>query len=207
MTRSSVDLEEAEPASFEELRVRDCSIKRTLDVIGEKWTLLVLREAFYGARRFEQFLANVGCARTLLSERLATLVEHGVLHREPYREAGQRERHQYLLTEKGHDLFAALVVLMHWGDRWQAGPQGGPVVTRHRDCGQPVHVELRCAHDHRVFEVEETESGPRFDGESDAVRSSFDDNLEMLSAPTTVDAIQRSALSQAVSSSARLSSR
>ena len=80
MTRSSVDVEEAGPASFEELRVRDCSIKRTLDVVGEKWTLLVLREAFYGARRFEEFLANVGCARTLLSERLATLVEHGVLH-------------------------------------------------------------------------------------------------------------------------------
>jgi len=75
MTRSSVDLEEAGPASFEELRVRDCSIKRTLDVVGEKWTLLVLREAFYGARRFEEFLANVGCARTLLSERLATLVQ------------------------------------------------------------------------------------------------------------------------------------
>ena len=161
MTRGSLDFEEAQPASFEELRVRDCSIKRTLDVVGEKWTLLVLREAFYGARRFEQFLANVGCARTLLSERLATLVEHGVLHREPYREPGQRERHQYLLTEKGHDLFAALVVLMQWGDRWEAGPEGGPVVVRHRDCGEPVHVELRCANDHRVFEVEETESGPR----------------------------------------------
>ena len=144
MTRSSVDLEEAGPASFEELRVRDCSIKRTLDVIGERWTLLVLREAFYGARRFEQFLANVGCARTLLSERLATLVEHGVLQREPYREAGQRERHQYLLTEKGHDLFAALVVLMHWGDRWEAGPQGGPVAVSRSDGGEPVHVERRC---------------------------------------------------------------
>src|SRR3979411_480302 len=89
MPRSPVQLEEAGPASFEELRVRDCSIKRTLDVIGEKWTLLVLREAFYGARRFEQFLANVGCARSLLSERLATLVEHGVLQREPYREPRQ----------------------------------------------------------------------------------------------------------------------
>jgi len=58
-------------------------------------------------------------------------------------------------------LFAVLVVLMQWGDRWEAGPQGGPVVVRHCECGQPVHVELRCAHDHRVFEVEETESGPR----------------------------------------------
>ena len=126
MTRSLVDIEEAGPASFEELRVRDCSIKRTLDVVGEKWTLLVLREAFYGARRFEEFLANVGCARTLLSERLATLVEHGVLRREPYREPGQRERHQYLLTEKGHDLFAALVVLMQWGDRVGSRPRGRP---------------------------------------------------------------------------------
>ena len=161
MTGSSVDLEEAGSASFEELRVRDCSIKRSLDVIGERWTLLVLREAFYGARRFEEFFANVGCARSVLSERLATLVEHGVLRLEPYREAGQRERHQYLLTEKGHGLFAALVVLMQWGDQWEAGPQGGPVVVRHCECGQPVHVELRCAHDHRVFEVEETESGPR----------------------------------------------
>src|SRR5258705_10392258 len=107
MTRSSVDLEEAGPASFEELRVRDCSIKRTLDVIGEKWTLLVLREAFYGARRFEQFLATVGCARTLLSERLATLVEHGVVQREPYREPGPRERNKYLTPEKGQGVFAA----------------------------------------------------------------------------------------------------
>src|SRR5246500_813834 len=161
MTSGSVDFEEAGPASFEELRAWDCSINCTLDVIGEKWTLLVIRAALYGARRFEQFLANVGCARTLLSERLATLVEHGVLQRQAYRETGQRERHQYLLTEKGHDLFAALVVLMHWGDRWEAGPEGGPVVVRHRGCGQPVHVELRCADDHRVFEVEETESGLR----------------------------------------------
>ena len=126
MRRTLVDVDEAGPASFEELRVRDCSIKRTLDVVGEKWTLLVLREAFYGARRFEEFLANVGCARTLLSERLATLVEHGVLHREPYRESGQRERHEYLLTEKGRDLFAALVVLMQWGTDGKPATREGP---------------------------------------------------------------------------------
>ncbi len=161
MTGSSVGVEEAGPTSFEEVQMHDCSIKRTLDVVGEKWTLLVLREAFYGARRFEEFFANVGCARSLLSERLTTLVEHGVLHREPYREPGQRERHQYLLTEKGRDLFAALVALRQWGDRWQAGPQGGPVVVRHRECGEPVCVQLRCANGHRVFEVEETETGPR----------------------------------------------
>ena len=158
MTSSSVGIEEAGPTIFEELRMHDCSIKRTLDVVGEKWTLLVLREAFHGTRRFEEFLANVGCARTPLSERLAALVEHGVLQREPYREPGQRERHQYLLTEKGRDLFAAVTALMQWGDRWEAGPQGGPVVVRHRECGEPVHVELRCANDHRVFDVQETEN-------------------------------------------------
>src|SRR5260370_16747420 len=144
MTRSSVDLEEGVPASFEELRVRDCSIKRTLDVIGEKWTLLVIREALYGARRFEQFLANVGCGRTLLSDRLATLVEHGVLRREPYREPGQRERHEYFLTEKGQALHLAMAVLKEWGDHWEAGPEGGPMVVPHPDCGAPVHLQLRC---------------------------------------------------------------
>src|SRR5258707_12844339 len=147
MTRSSVAIEEAGPANFEELRVRDCSIKRTLDVVGEKWTLLVIREAFFGARRFEQFLAHVGCTRTLLSERLAALVERGVLRREPYREPGQRERHQYLLTEKGRDLFAAMAVLMQWGDRWEAGADGGPVEIRHCDCGEAVHVELSAPDD------------------------------------------------------------
>ena len=144
MTSNSLDFEKAEPASFEELRVRDCSIKRTLDVIGEKWTLLVIREALYGARRFEQFLDNVGCARTLLSERLATLVEHGVLKREPYREPGQRERHQYLLTEKGLELWPVLDHLRRWGDAHYAAPAGPPVVIEHRGCGGEPDGHLLC---------------------------------------------------------------
>jgi len=161
MARRSSDIEEAELATFEEIRIRDCSIKRALDVVGEKWTLLVIREAFYGAHRFEQFLANVGCARTLLADRFATLVEHGVLRREPYREPGQRERHEYYLTEKGQALHLAMAVLKEWGDHWEAGPQGGPMVVRHRDCGAPVHVELRCARGHYGLDMGDTESGPR----------------------------------------------
>jgi DNA-binding HxlR family transcriptional regulator len=128
----------------------NCSVKRTLDVVGEKWTLLVLREAFYGARRFEQFHANIGCARNLLSERLATLVAAGLMQRVAYREPGQRERHEYRLTEKGLDLFTALVALMQWGDRWEADPDGPPVEIQHRDCGQRVEAVLRCTHDHIV---------------------------------------------------------
>jgi DNA-binding HxlR family transcriptional regulator len=122
----------------------NCSVKRALDVVGEKWTLLVLREAFYGARRFEQFFAGVGCSRNILSDRLLTLVEHDLLRRYPYREEGQRERHEYRLTDKGRELLPALVALMHWGDKWVAGPEGPPVTVIHRDCGQPVTVTMRC---------------------------------------------------------------
>jgi DNA-binding HxlR family transcriptional regulator len=125
----------------------NCSVKRALDVVGEKWTLLVLREAFYGARRFEQFQAHVGCARNLLSERLNTLVEAGVMRRVPYREPGQRERHEYRLTDKGLDLLPAVIALMEWGDRWAADPDGAAVEITHRDCGHRVELALRCSND------------------------------------------------------------
>ena len=97
----------------------NCRIKAALDIVGEKWSLLVLREAFFGLRRFDDFQRAIGCARNLLSERLAKLVEHGVLARVEYQEPGQRRRHEYHLTEKGLDLQPALVALMQWGDRWE----------------------------------------------------------------------------------------
>jgi DNA-binding HxlR family transcriptional regulator len=138
----------------------NCSIKRALDVIGEKWTLLVLREAFYGARRFEQFHRRIGCARNLLSERLTTLTEAEVLRRVPYQEPGQRERHEYRLTEKGRDLMPAIVALMQWGDRWEAGPHGPPVQIIHRACGHPIELILRCPHDHSALTARDTEPRP-----------------------------------------------
>jgi DNA-binding HxlR family transcriptional regulator len=138
----------------------NCSVKRALDVVGEKWTLLVLREAFYGARRFEEFQAHVGCARNLLTERLNTLVAAGVLKRVPYREPGQRERHEYRLTEEGLDLLPAVVALMQWGDRWETDPEGPPVVIAHRDCGHPVELVLRCTHDHEHVSARDTEPKP-----------------------------------------------
>jgi DNA-binding HxlR family transcriptional regulator len=138
----------------------NCSVKRALDIVGEKWTLLVLREAFYGARRFEEFQARIGCARNLLTERLGTLVAAGVLARVPYREAGQRQRHEYRLTDKGLDLLPAIVSLMQWGDRWEADPDGAPVEITHRDCGHPVELILRCAHDHTALTSRDTEPRP-----------------------------------------------
>jgi DNA-binding HxlR family transcriptional regulator len=126
----------------------NCSIARTLGVVGEKWTLLVLREAFYGVRRFDDFHAALGCARNLLATRLKTLVAHGLLERVGYTDERGRGRHEYRLTDKGRDLFPAVVALMQWGDRWTAEDSGPAVQLLHRDCGQPVTVELTCSAGH-----------------------------------------------------------
>jgi DNA-binding HxlR family transcriptional regulator len=138
----------------------NCSIKRALDVVGEKWTLLVMREAFYGARRFDQFQARIGCARNILSERLATLTEAQILTRSPYREPGQRERHEYRLTEKGLDLITVVVAIKQWGDRWEAAPEGPPVDILHRDCGHRVEALLHCPHDDAPLTARDLQSVP-----------------------------------------------
>jgi DNA-binding HxlR family transcriptional regulator len=127
-----------------------CSIARTLDLVGEKWTLLVLREAFNGVRRFEVFLDRLGAPRQVLSSRLSRLVEAGILDRVPYREPGQRTRHEYRLTAPGRDLQTVLVALMRYGDRHLAGPAGPPVELLHAGCGQPVDAVLACAAGHRL---------------------------------------------------------
>ncbi|MDT7763502.1 MAG: hypothetical protein QOC63_2922 [Mycobacterium sp.] len=126
----------------------NCSIARTLGVVGEKWTLLVLREAFYGIRRFDDFHAALGCARNLLATRLKTLVAYGLLERVAYQDDVGRGRHEYRLTDKGRDLFPVVVALMQWGDRWTADESGPAVQLLHRDCGEPVTVELNCAAGH-----------------------------------------------------------
>jgi DNA-binding HxlR family transcriptional regulator len=138
----------------------NCSIRRTLDVVGEKWTLLVLREAFYGVRRFDDFAHALGCARNILSARLNTLVAEGLLRREPYREAGQRSRVEYRLTDKGMELLPVLVALMQWGDRWVGDPDGPPVEITHRDCGEPVAVSMICAAGHGPLTARDTRADP-----------------------------------------------
>jgi len=138
----------------------NCSIRRTLDVVGEKWTLLVLREAFYGVRRFGDFHRALGCARNILSARLNTLVDEGLLRQEPYQDPGRRPRTEYRLTEKGQDLFPALVAIMQWGDRWTADPAGPAVVVRHRGCHGPVVAESRCTAGHDPLSARDTEALP-----------------------------------------------
>lgn len=138
----------------------NCSIARTLEIVGEKWTLLVLREAFYGVRRFADFHTAVGCARNVLSDRLRTLVAHGILAQQPYREAGQRSRAEYRLTDKGLELLPALVALMQWGDRWAVDEAGPPVHVVHRACGARVSAELVCDAGHRHLVARETATEP-----------------------------------------------
>jgi DNA-binding HxlR family transcriptional regulator len=126
-----------------------CTIARALEVVSTRSALLILREAFYGTTRFDDFAERVGLSEPATAARLHELVDEGLLEREDYREPGQRTRQQYRLTPKGADLFPVLVALMQWGDRW-LDDRGGPVELIHRDCGETVSVSVRCAAGHEV---------------------------------------------------------
>jgi DNA-binding HxlR family transcriptional regulator len=126
-----------------------CTVARALEVVPTRSAFLLLREAFYGTTRFDDFAQRVGISEPVTAARLRELVDHGLLERESYREPGQRARQSYRLTDKGADLFPVLVALMQWGDRW-LDDRGGPVELCHRGCGERVAVELRCAAGHEV---------------------------------------------------------
>jgi len=130
--------------------VENCTIARAMAILGERWTLVVLREIFSGIRRFDDMRKRTGIPRQVLAARLAMLVERGVLRREPYREPGARLRHEYRLTEMGMELWPVLVAVLAWGDRYLADPEGSALTAVHRDCGAEVRVALRCAAGHEV---------------------------------------------------------
>lgn len=122
---------------------QNCSIARALELVGERWTMLVLRDVFLGVRRFEELQSDLGVARNVLATRLERLVGEGVLVRVPYQE--RPRRHEYRLTEKGLDLWPVVFELMRWGDRHSCPPAGPPVVVRHRDCGGIIGERRVCA--------------------------------------------------------------
>src|SRR5690348_2334332 len=126
-----------------------CTIAKALDVVTTRSAFLIMREAFYGTTRFDDFAERVGLSEPATAARLRELVDEGLLEREDYREPGQRTRQQYRLTPKGADLFPVLVALMKWGDRW-LDERGGPVELLHRDCGEAISLSLRCAAGHEV---------------------------------------------------------
>jgi DNA-binding HxlR family transcriptional regulator len=127
-----------------------CTIGRAMEILGEKWTVVVLREVFNGIRRFDDMRLRTHIPRQVLTNRLASLVAHGLLRREPYQEPGARVRHEYRLTPQGFDLYPMFVALAEWGNRYLADPEGPPLEFAHRECGEQVHVEVLCADGHPI---------------------------------------------------------
>lgn len=114
-----------------------------MDLLGDRWTPLVLREAFYGIRRFDDFQRTLGIARNTLTDRLHRLVDEGLLVKQPYQT--DPVRYDYVLTEKGSDFWGVLLAMSRWGDRWLAGAAGPPVTVHHETCGHDTHAEVVCA--------------------------------------------------------------
>jgi len=120
-----------------------CSVARTLDVIGEWWTLLILRDVFYGVRRFEALRSHLGISRKVLSGRLERLIDEDIFKRVIYQT--KPDRHEYRLTKKGLGLIPVLLTLMNWGDKWMAKPGKTPVIFVHKDCGAETTPKLVCS--------------------------------------------------------------
>jgi DNA-binding HxlR family transcriptional regulator len=144
-----------------------CSVARALELVGERWTLLILRDAFLGVRRFDDFQRSLGVARNVLNTRLQRLVEAGLLERRRYQE--RPERFEYRLTEMGRELWPSIVALMQWGDRFLAGEEGPPLVLRHKGCGGEVDDRRTCRECGAALTAFDVAPAPG-PGASDAVR-------------------------------------
>jgi len=138
------DVATFEPVRHEALRHEHCAIARSLSVLGERWTFVVLRQAFMGARRFEDYQLGTGIARNILTDRLRSLVGENILERRPYAEHAARTLYQYRLTEKGLELYPILLTLMKWGNRHGGFEQGPPVRLVHKTCGAETEPRFVC---------------------------------------------------------------
>ncbi|WP_188186881.1 winged helix-turn-helix transcriptional regulator [Nonomuraea sp. SYSU D8015] len=145
-----------------DLDSRACSIARTLEIVGDRWTLLILRDVFNGVRRFADLQRHLGIARNVLTQRLTALVDAGILVRIPYREPGTRSRHEYEPTDRGHELLSVLLTIIAWGDRHLADASGPPVHVRHTACGADVRLVPVCEAGHAIKSASEVliEPGP-----------------------------------------------
>jgi DNA-binding HxlR family transcriptional regulator len=149
------------------------SVGRALGLIGDHWTLMILREALFGVRRYGQLARNLGIPRPTLSARLRSMVDSGLLERVLY--VSNPDRYEYRLTQAGRDLFPAAVMLMRWGDKYLAGPDGPPLVLRHHECGQLADPTLICGSCGKEMSAHNVtpEPGPGFrDAKADSARSS-----------------------------------
>ena len=139
-----------------DLSDENCAIARTAAIVGERWVWVILRQAFNGARRFEDFQRGIGLARNVLAERLNWLVDQGILERRRYDEHTTRELYEYRLTDKGRALFPAYVALMQWGNEWTGLP-APPVDLLHKPCGHRSEVRVVCARCGQDIDARDTE--------------------------------------------------
>jgi len=139
-----------------ELIDENCAIARASSVLGERWVWVILRQAFNGARRFEDFQRGIGLARNILSERLSNLVDHGILERRAYAERSNGDVYEYRLTAKGRALFPAYAALMQWGNEWTDLP-APPVDLLHKPCGQRTSVRVVCSSCGEDIDARDTE--------------------------------------------------
>ncbi len=145
---------------WEDLAQEPCSVARSVAVIGDRWTLMILRDCFLGIRRFEAFQARLGISRTIISDRLKLLTEEGVLRRVPYQE--NPTRFEYRLTDKGLELHPVVMAIVHWGDRHYAGEAGPPLLHRHKGCGCDFHPVQTCSECGEPVQAREVETRPGF---------------------------------------------
>lgn len=128
---------------WEEIGDQPCSVARTLSVLGDRWTMLILRNAFMGVRRFDDFQRSLGLTRHVLSERLKRLVEHEILVKVPY--VQRQERFEYQLTEKGLDLYPIILAMVQWADKWMDLGMGKPLEFTHKSCGKKINPKVVCS--------------------------------------------------------------
>ena len=141
-------------ARWDSLEQEQCSVARTVAVIGDRWSVLILRDCFLRVRRFEEFQSRLGAPRHILADRLKKLVHFGVLRRAPYQD--KPARYEYILTQKGLDLYPVMMAIVHWGDVHMVDERGRPLLHEHKNCGKvfdPVLVCSECGEPIRAKEV------------------------------------------------------
>lgn len=158
---------------WDSVKTMNCSVARTLSVVGERWTMLILREAFLGRHRFDEFQQGTGIARNILSSRLRDLVRDGILDR--VRSEGDNGRIEYRLTKKGLDLYPIMVAMMRWGDVWLSDESGPPLTLIHRTCGAKTSTTMVCSQCGEQIVAREMVAVPRRTAQSHQHRSERND--------------------------------
>ena len=134
-------------------RFQACSVARSLEILGDRWIFLILRESFFGVRNYDQFQTNLGIATNILSGRLKTLVDNGIM--EKLKDKDDKRKGTYKLTEKGLDLYSITLAFMQWGDKWLAGDKGPPLVLHHKQCGHRLEPVISCKHCKKIVKAKD----------------------------------------------------